>query len=175
MRNVIQTTGSADGSYIKTKILDDAAAATKQPKEKKRSLASALTNGRSDVIPAVKAAGASATVSTSVSATRPSSENSGKKRRKNKSVDDFKNEYKGGVNTALTKLKAAANDIENAKISIQQCCAILLVCFSDFHKNISTMKKVTVTKLLKDAVARTTSFSATDCLPGFSATNCLAG
>ena len=139
-----------------------------------------LTNGRSDVILAAKAAGALATVSTSVSATRPSSknttvENNGKKRRKNKSIDDFKNEYKGDVNTALTKLKAAANDIENAKILIQQCCAILWVCFDEFHKNTSTMKKVTVPKLLKDAVARTPTFSATDWLAGFSATDCLAG
>ena len=104
MRNVIQTTGSADGSYTKTKILNDAAAATKQPKEKKRSLASVLTNGRSDVIPAAEANGTSATVSTSVSAARPSianttsgmpSKNNGEKRRKNKTIDDFKNKYKG--------------------------------------------------------------------------------
>ena len=40
MRNVIQTKGSADDTYTKTKILNDALAETKKPKEKKRSLAS---------------------------------------------------------------------------------------------------------------------------------------
>merc|ERR1711957_545119 len=148
---------------------------TKKPNEKERSLASVSSDEQSDVTPAVAATEPAATASMGIiiatlDTTSPASDlpsgNNGKKRRKNKSIDEFKDEYNGEIKTALTKLKDAANNVDNAKLSVEQCCAILWVCLGEFHKNTSTLKKEPVTKLLKDAMAKDPTFSAADYLTG---------
>ena len=183
MRNVMQLTGSADGSSSKSSS-DSSSDKTKKPKAKKRPLASALL-GTAVINPATVTNSTNgdtqtpATTSQSQPTVNPQSDNArqptlstnatneepaSKKRRKNRTEQEYKDEYAAEkcIKVALTKLQKACNIVEKANLSIKECCSVLWVCFNKFHKSNSSMNKARATTLLKEALAEGTPFIASE-------------
>ena len=145
IRTLIQTTGSADGST--SRISSTSTSKKKKPRKKKISTASMIAGRK------YSAACAATSNSLSNSVVTPSSGKTqlGTKQKKRRVTEiDFKEDYDNCAQEALIKLKDVGHDAKKAVLDQNQCCAVLWVCFRQFHKS-TAMKKVGESRSLLQA------------------------